>query len=559
MPSSESKRTVIRVLSGVGAVAVLYVGLAWWTSRDVPSSMAVEGVQIGGLSVDQAAAKLTAELGPKATAPITVTVPDSDKSFTVDPAAAGLALDIPGSLTGLGEFSLNPADIWAHLTGKGERAVTRKVDEAALTSVVKDKAQTVASAPVDGAIAIEAGAAKVTQAKDGREVVVPDTVAAITQGWLKTTSVPAKTTLTAPKVTQAAVDEAMKSFVTPALSAPVTLAIADKTLPIAPERFAAAMTLSVQDGKIVGSFDKDKLAAIVTETTAPLISPGKDAQIVLQGSAPVIKPSVDGIAVDTTTAGDKMMTAVTSADRKVELPTKVSKPKFTTEAAQALGVKEVVASFDSAFPTDTNRTINLTIASNTINGTLIKPGETFSMNGILGERTTAKGYREGNYIAGGGMLAKTVGGGVSQVSTVIYNISWFAGAELIEHHPHSFYISRYPAGREATVNWPTLDNRWRNNTQYGMLVQMWVSGGQVHGRIWSTKIYDVESISGPRTNIRKGTTVTSTAPGCVPMGTADGFDIVVTRVIRQNGAVVKTENYKTSYDAANQVICAKAP
>ncbi|HOF64803.1 MAG TPA: vanomycin resistance protein VanB, partial [Dermatophilaceae bacterium] len=88
MPSSESKRTVIRVLSGVGAVAVLYVGLAWWTSRDVPSSMAVEGVQIGGLSVDQAAAKLIAELGPKATAPITVTVPDSDKSFTVDPTTA---------------------------------------------------------------------------------------------------------------------------------------------------------------------------------------------------------------------------------------------------------------------------------------------------------------------------------------------------------------------------------------------------------------------------------------------------------------------------------------
>ena len=559
MPSNDSSRMVIRVLSGFGVVAALYGGLAWWSSRDMPSSMSVEGVQIGGLSIDQAAARLTEQLGPKAAAPITVTVPDSDKSFTVDPAAAGLSLDIPASLTGLGEFSLNPADIWSHLTGKTERAVVRKVDQAALTAVITEKAQTVATPPVDGAITIESGAAKVTPAQDGRDVVVPDTVAAITQGWLSTTTVPAKTAVTAPKITQAAVDETMRSFVTPALSAPVTLAIADKTLTIGPDRFAAAMTLTPQDGKIVGAFDKDKLAAIVTETTAPVISPGKDAQIVLQGSAPVIKPSVDGIAVDTATAGDKMMAAVTSSDRKIELPTRVSKPKFTTEAAQALGVKEIVSSFDSAFPTDTNRTINLTIASNTINGTLIKPGETFSMNGILGQRTTAKGYREGNYIAGGGLLAKTVGGGVSQVSTVIYNISWFAGAELVEHHPHSFYISRYPAGREATVNWPTLDNRWRNNTQYGMLVQMWVSGGQVHGRIWSTKIYDVESISGPRTNIRKGTTVTSTSPGCVPMGSADGFDIVVTRVIRKDGAVIKTENYKTSYDAANQVICAKAP
>ena len=90
----------------------------------------------------------------------------------------------------------------------------------------------------------------------------------------------------------------------------------------------------------------------------------------------------------------------------------MSKPKFTTEAAQALGVKEIVSSFDSAFPTDTNRTINLTIASNTINGTLIKPGETFSMNGILGERTTAKGYREGNYIADTETLARLEGEGL---------------------------------------------------------------------------------------------------------------------------------------------------
>ena len=75
--------------------------------------------------------------------------------------------------------------------------------------------------------------------------------------------------------------------------------------------------------------------------------------------------------------------------------------------------------------------------------------------------------------------------------------------------------SRYPAGREATIDWPSLDNRWTNTTPYGVLVQLWVSDNQVHGRMWSTKLYDVEAIAGPRTNPRPGPTVTSSSPRCV--------------------------------------------
>lgn len=555
MRRSEAAKTATRLLGAIVVLGALYVGIAWWTSRQVPADMTVEGVSVGGLSVDQASERLTTQLGPVAAAPITITTPNSGPSFSIDPHTAGLTLDIPATLQGLGEFTLNPVTVWANLTGKTDRPAVKVIDRDALTAAVTEGAHSVNEAPVDGAIAVDTGAAKITPAQDGVDVVVSDTVSAIIQAWPRVPSVTAKTAAVAPKISQSAVDEAVRTFVAPALSGPLTLRLGEKTVALTPDRFGAAITLTPDSDKLVPTFDKDKLAALATEATSAFVTPAKDASIVLDGSAPVVRPSVDGVAVDVTPAPDLMISAMTATDRTVTLTTTVSKPKFTTEAAQALGVKEIVASFDSAFPTDVNRTINLTLASNTINGTLIKPGETFSMNGILGERTVAKGYREGNYIAGGGRLAKTVGGGVSQVSTVIYNIAWFAGVQLTEHHPHSFYISRYPAGREATVNWPTLDNKWTNNTPYGMLVQMWVSGGQVHGRMWSTKIYDVQSISGPRTNIRTGKVVTVTTPGCVPMGMADGFDITVTRVISQRGVVIKSEPYTTKYDAADTIIC----
>jgi vancomycin resistance protein YoaR len=264
---------------------------------------------------------------------------------------------------------------------------------------------------------------------------------------------------------------------------------------------------------------------------------------------------VDGVAVDPATSGDVLIAALTATDRTAQLTVTTSRPAFTTEAAEALGVNEVVASFDSRFPYDPSRTANLITAANTINGTLLKPGETFSLNGILGERTPEKGYREG-YVIESGRLVKGIGGGVSQVSTVVYNLAWFSGATLVEHTPHTFYISRYPEGREATVYWPGIDNTFTNTTPHGMLIQMWVAGSQVHGRIWSTKTYDVEAVKGPRTNVRPGRTITDDTVACVPQpDIVPGFDVTVTRIVTQGGAEVKREEYTTNYRPEDRVVC----
>ena len=93
-------------------------------------------------------------------------------------------------------------------------------------------------------------------------------------------------------------------------------------------------------------------------------------------------------------------------------------------------------------------------AAELVNGTLLKPGEEFSLNEVVGERTAENGFTKG-FIISDGVFKEDLGGGVSQVATTTFNAMFFAGLEDVEHKPHSFYIDRYPVGREATVAWPT--------------------------------------------------------------------------------------------------------
>ncbi|MBK8468742.1 MAG: VanW family protein [Candidatus Phosphoribacter sp.] len=550
-------RIALRSLLAVVVLCGVYLGLAWWTGRQVPSQVVVEGVSIGGLGPEEAVERLTRELADTAKAPIRVDLADTGTSIALEPSSAGLSIDIPGTLDGLVGFTLDPTKIWGHLSGRVERPVRVVVDEPRLTAALTEKARAVETPVAEGGISLAAGKVVTTPARPGVALSVSDAVRKVSQGWPRVPSVTADVTTTQPTVSQARLDEAVRTFATPAMSGPITIVVGERSATLTPDQFSGAITMAADSaGAIAPVFDKEALTGAVVAATSGMITPAKDARIILEGGNPVVQPSVDGVGVDTAQAADLLIGAMVSPTRKITLPSVLTKATFTTEAAQALGVKQIVATFDSAFPANADRTVNLTTAANTINGTLIKPGEVFSLNGVLGERTAAKGYREAGMILNG-RLVQATGGGVSQISTVVYNLAWFAGVELTQHQAHSFYISRYPAGREATVNWPTIDNKWTNTTPYGILVQMWVSGGQVHGRLWSTKLYDVEAVAGPRTNPRPGKVITDTQPGCVPQNSlVAGFDITVKRVIRQGGAVLKTESYTTKYDSENKIVCA---
>ena len=175
-----------------------------------------------------------------------------------------------------------------------------------------------------------------------------------------------------------------------------------------------------------------------------------------------------------------------------------TEPELTTAEAEALGIVEPISEFTTNYPIAQYRLVNIGRASELINGTLVLPGETFSLNGTVGERTAENGFVKG-FIIDGGQFREDFGGGVSQVATTTFNAVFFAGLEDVEHKPHSFYISRYPAGREATVAWPTVDLKFRNDSDTGVLMQYIHSPGEITVRFWGTKAYDeIRSVSSER-------------------------------------------------------------
>ena len=544
------------MLFAVLVLGAAYLVLAFVVGRQVPAQATIERVDVGGMTPQVASATLKHALGTLATTPIIVTVGDTGRTMSIDPSASGMSLDVDGTLEGMAGFTLDPVRIWDHLTGSVDRPVRTAVDRDKLRAAVASQARAVDTAPMDGTVSFPGGKVSATSAVVGHAVSVDRVVDAIATGYPRTPTVLAEVTTTQPKVTQAQVDAAVTSFATPAMSAPVSVVVGDKTAALLPAQYAPALTMDPDaSGTLQVAVDRAKLTGIVTEVTKGFLVQPQEAKIVLENDAPKIIPSVDGVTVDPASIPDLVVPALTSPQRTVALASTVVRPTLTTEKAQALGVNGVISSFDSVFPNNPLRTANLTAAANTVNGTFIAPGASFSLNGILGERTAARGYQESQVIEGG-RLVKGIGGGISQVSTVIYNLAWFAGAELTEHTPHAFYISRYPEGREATVSWPSLDNKWKNTSPYGMLVQTYVSGDQVHGRIWSTKVYDVEAVKSERSNVKPGTDLIDDTVACVPQPQmTPGFDVSVQRVLRQNGAVVKTENYSTHYAPEDKITC----
>ncbi len=234
-------------------------------------------------------------------------------------------------------------------------------------------------------------------------------------------------------------------------------------------------------------------------------------------------------------------------------------PDLTTAEARALGVNERLSTFTQAFPYAAYRVQNIGRAARYLDGTLLMPGETFSMNKTVKERTEENGYTVG-FVISGGRFAEELGGGVSTATTATWHSAFYAGMERVEQRAHSFYISRYLPGLEATVAWGSLDLKFRNDSPHAVLIKASITNSSVTVSMYGTKRYDISAEFGPRTDVRGFSTVYDSSPGCVPQPGVSGFRIVVTRVFRDlDGAVVKREPLTTRYAAATNVICGSKP
>ena len=551
--------TAVIMLAALYAVAFLMAG------DKLPRNAVISGVAVGGLSRSAAIDTLNRELGPRATAPIEVTV--NGKVGQVAPDDAGLTVDYAASVDAAGGGrSFDPRQIFRVLTGGSTTEATVLVDETKLESAVAGLAEEANQKPRNAALEYDGTRVDQTKARPGVTLEQQAAASAIEEGFLVATApveLPAE--VVEPEVTDDEADQVRKNVAEPAVSAPVKVKAGEAgTFSISREMIAKSLTFATENSTLAPVLDAAELRrnAEPAVKKVQLVRP-KNATVRLVNGRPKVVAAVNG----TNVAADDLKKAVEPAltakgdERTVSVELTGAKAKFSTEDARKLGIKEVTGEFTTYFPYAPYRNTNIGRAAELINGTVLKPGETFSLNGIVGERTAANGFVEG-FVIQGGKFRRELGGGVSQSATTTFNAMFFAGLKDVMHKPHTLYIDRYPAGREATVAWPTLDLKFQNDTKYGVLVQAFrVKGspgqrGSITVRMWSTKTYDkVVATKAVRSNFTTGRDIEDDSPDCEPQSPVQGFDVRFDRLFYRDGSVVKRENFFWRYAPTDRVRC----
>lgn len=561
---------MVGLLAGTGGLVLLggaaYLALALVAGDQAPRGTSVAGVDVGGLDQAGVEQRLRDELVPRADR--TLRASAGEHTQKLEPAKAGLAFDLAGTVhaTDAGR-TYNPISLISGLFGGGEAVEpVVAVDQKRLDKALDTIAGKVDQLPREGGIEFRDGKPKATMPTAGERLDTEAAGRALRSALLAPSDrVELPVTEAEPKVSRAEIDRAMTEFAEPAMSGPLTLQVGDGEVSARPGQIGSALKLVAEGGSLVPELDGKALRKAMSDELDEVLTEPKDASIELSGDQPRVVPGKAGTSVPSKKLSEAVLAALPkSGDQRIaEVPVKRAKPELSTKDVKALGVKEVVGEYSTEFPYSSSnyRNVNIGRAAELINGTLLEPGETFSLNGIVGERTEANGFTTGLVIKGG-RLREELGGGVSQIATTTYNAAFFAGMQDVEHHPHGFYISRYPVGREATVYWGSLDLRWKNTTPHGVYVQAYrnlaspSANGSVTVRLWSTKYYEVRDKISDRYNIVEPETIRDDQPGCVdqPDGVA-GFDVDVFRWIYRKGELVDEEKDHVTYAPEDKIIC----
>lgn len=386
-----------------------------------------------------------------------------------------------------------------------------------------------------------------------------------------------------PKTTRRAVDEAAHRF-TRALSGPVEMFVRSPALPDAGDEEADrlrseeeqdASRVEVVSPAVFGEalatqqhpLDRSQLEVVVVPSILQAMladvltrwqRPAEDATFEADHQHSLtIRPSKPQWILPVQEAGDALLQAALSDERRGVWQLAIGEqPRITTQLAHALNIRKLVGKFVTRHPCCRPRVKNIHRIADLLDGTVVLPGETFSVNTALGPRTAEMGFELAPTIVRGEM-DDTVGGGISQFATTLFNAVLHAGYEIIERQPHSYYFPRYPMGHEATLSFPKPDLVFRNDTQSGMLIKTRYSSTSIHvfvygdneGRIVKTEVSKPFDHVDPETEYLADETLSPTEERLEQRGER-GFTVFATRVVSDAaGSEEKKETRKVIYKA----------
>ena len=527
----------------------------------MPRNMMVGEVAIGGRSTAEAKALLAQRYSNSGILNVTI----KDKTYEVDIADTSVQVDLDATLAAIRSDRWNPIALLSMLVGTPRQPVVAYDDEA-LTAAITSLAASTDVPARDANVDVER--LQVVTAKRGAGLNIPESkaavIAALTRGEHAVTLVrERKPSLVSTLVAERALRDVAVPAVAESVTVGLTLPNGDRRTSVIPAGTIRRALTFVRNGSLLEpKLDGDVLRENVDTAILDVQTDAQDATFEMRGESVTVVPSRDGFGVTSDSLAQDVLKVLqrTGLARSVELTLGTIPAAFTTADAQALNIKERVSWYRQRFPAAAYRTINIGTAAKRINGTLLMPGEIFSMNDTVKERTKENGYTEGWIIGPDGVFKNELGGAVSTITTAVFNAAWFAGVELVEHRAHSIYMSRYPAGREATVSWGSFDMRFKNTLSNPIYITTELHRTSITVYFWGTKEYSkIDSVFGPWENKRPYPELTGVLPDCHKQDGMPGFQITVWRVLYKDDVEVKREPYRSSYRPSPHVTCKKPP
>jgi vancomycin resistance protein YoaR len=367
-----------------------------------------------------------------------------------------------------------------------------------------------------------------------------------------------------PATTAADVDRLLTDLAAPAVAAPVRVTTDRGAVTIPPAAIARGLVLtSDAAGRITPRIDAARLRRALGGRLAAVEVRPREATVQLRSGAPRVLASSGGTRLDLAALGADLLAVLPRADgREVAGKLVAIPPKTSTDDLARLGIRERVSTFTTRFDGGlaSPRSHNIVQIAKEVDGAVVRPGETFSLNRHTGERGYKQGYKDAPVIQNG-KLVPGVGGGASQFTTTLFNATYYAGLEDVAHKPHSYWFSRYPSVIESTIFYPDLDFRFRNDTPYGVLLDTSWTRGSITVAVWSTRHFDsVTTKWSKRRNFTSPRTIyLDPGPSCIPTEGIGGFTQDAWRIFRKDGRELRREKFSWTYRAEPRYVCGGRP
>ncbi|MCF4005684.1 VanW family protein [Corynebacterium uropygiale] len=556
MTHSPARRGVWILVGALAILALLWCGL-WMAYHDrVPRGSTVAGVAIGGLTPTAAEEKLEQEIGPRLTHPVELRA--GTRQASVVPAEAGIRPQWAATVESAGVSSANPFSLLGSLVGSTDIPLLSDVDEDAFQAQAARLEGELHADPVDGSVELHGAEIVQHEATPGQDAQPDALRSALRSRWWEPQGLSVDTRSIAPGISTEEVRRIAEGPAARAVSAPIILhghEGADGILP--PERMGEVLSFVPEEGtgRLRPELNREAARGILAEGLAPSEHPHVNAQIDFRGGDRRVTPHQDGTLINwDESLADLEERLVGEGQKERDAVYQDDPAPYTTEMAEHATFDDVLGEFTTGGFSGPSG-VNIARVAETVNGAFIAPGEVFSLNGFTGPRGTAQGYVESGVILNG-RPDKAVGGGISQFATTLYNAAYFAGMEDVTHTPHSYYISRYPAGREATVYEGAIDLQFRNTSPHGVRIDASVAGNEVTVRLVGVKTVNVESINGGRWAPTEPEEVTVRGGECVAASGAPGFTTSDTRIVRAlGGEELSRTTTTTVYDPEPRVRC----